>query len=191
MTVEARKGALRQRLLADRDALTAAEWAIDNEARTRLLLDRPWVATPGTVALYASRDNEPGTRGIVDALTARGWAVLLPVLTRDVRWALFDDWEAMRPGWRGIPVPVGDALPAETLASAGIIVVPCLAVGRDGTRLGTGGGWYDRALRHRSPSARVVALARDVEVLDTVPVLPHDVPVDGFVTERVSVELDR
>ena len=82
---------------------------------------------------------------------------------------------------------------AEALAEATLIVVPCLAVGPDGSRLGTGGGWYDRALPHRSPGAPVIAVARDAEVLDDLATLtlPHDVPVDGYVTERVSVHLPR
>ncbi|MFD0866860.1 5-formyltetrahydrofolate cyclo-ligase, partial [Tessaracoccus lubricantis] len=67
----------------------------------------------------------------------------------------------------------------------------CLAVGRDGTRLGTGGGWYDRALPHRRPGALLVALAREDEVLDTVPTLPHDVSVDGWATELGWVIVDR
>lgn len=188
MTVEARKGALRRRLIAARAAVTPAEWRAGDSDRLRLLLDGPWLVGQKTVALYASCDDEPGTRGLIDALTARGVTVLLPVLTREIAWGVFDGWDSTRPGWRGIPVPTGPTLPPEALAEAGLIVVPCLAVGRDGTRLGTGGGWYDRALLHRAPGARLVALARDAELLDSVPVLPHDVRVHGYATERVSAD---
>jgi len=64
------------------------------------------------------------------------------------------------------------------------VVVPCLAVSRDGSRLGMGGGWYDRALRHRRPGTPVWALANADEVLPALPSEPHDLPVDAVVTEN-------
>jgi len=57
------------------------------------------------------------------------------------------------------------------------------AVSRDGTRLGMGGGWYDRALHHRRPGTPVWALANSDEVLPRLPHEPHDLPVDAVITE--------
>jgi hypothetical protein len=47
-----------------------------------------------------------------------------------------------------------------------------------------GGGWYDRALRHRRPGTPVWALANADEVLPALPSEPHDLPVDAVVTEN-------
>src|SRR5690606_36931942 len=135
------------------------------------------------VAAYASVPGEPGTRSLVDALAASGRRVLLPVLRRAPDWAWFDGWAATSPAWRGIPQPVGGRLGADALALADVVLVPCLAVGAEGSRLGTGGGWYDRALPHRRPATPVWALARAGEVVATLPTEPHDVPVDAVVTE--------
>ncbi len=184
------KDALRADLLEARARVTAAEWALGDAARAGLVLDR----IPGdtaTVALYAARPGEPGTRVLIDALVAGGRRVLLPVLRRRVDWAWFDSWEAMRPAWADIPEPTGKHLGAAALALADLIFVPCLAIGRDGSRLGTGGGWYDRALPHRRDGVTVVALARAQELLDSVPTLPHDVHVDAVVTETEWVKLAR
>ncbi|WP_353081632.1 5-formyltetrahydrofolate cyclo-ligase [Tessaracoccus lapidicaptus] len=189
MTIEARKDALRARFLAGRAQLTTEEWAADNAARSRRLLDDLATHPVGTVALYASRPDEPDTRVIGESLLALGWRVLLPVLDRTPRWAPVRSWDDLRAGRMGIPEPAGEPLPPGALAGAATIVVPCLAVGRDGSRLGTGGGWYDRALVHRAADARIIALARDAEIVDALPTLSHDVAVDGYVTERVSVRL--
>jgi 5-formyltetrahydrofolate cyclo-ligase len=54
------------------------------------------------------------------------------------------------------------------------VIVPALAVGRDGHRLGRGAGCYDRALARVGPAVPTVALLYDSELLDTVPAEPHD-----------------
>ena len=52
----------------------------------------------------------------------------------------------------------------------------------DGRRLGTGGGWYDRALTYAAPDATVGVLIGEDELVDDVPTDPWDVPVDLIVT---------
>ena len=108
--------------------------------------------------------------------------MLLPKLSRRPDWAWATD--DLRSGWAGIPEPSGPPLGIEALEQADVIVVPCLAVSRDGARLGMGGGWYDRALHHRRPGASVWALANADEVLPALPSEPHDLPVDAVVTEN-------
>ena len=82
--------------------------------------------------------------------------------------------------------PGTEHLGAEALAEADVIIAPALAVDTAGARLGQGGGWYDRALGHKRPDAKVVALVFPEEIYDAadspIPTEPHDVPVDGFAT---------
>lgn len=190
MTLWARKNALRARISAARARVPAEQWALEDAARTRLLLSLAAEFPVGTAAAYVAREGEPGTAEAIDALAARGWSLLLPrIVGSTVAWARFEGWGSMAVGWGGIAQPTGALLPPESLAEAGLVVAPCLAVGPDGARLGTGGGWYDRALLHRHPLSVVVALARHEEVRDDLEplMLPHDIPVDGYVTERESV----
>jgi len=63
-----------------------------------------------------------------------------------------------------------------------LLVVPALAVGRDGTRLGRGGGSYDRVLARVGGTVPALAVVDADEVLDALPAEPHDRPVDGYVT---------
>ena len=177
------KDSLRSAMRMARSALSPREWARDNEARLRFW--RAWLGdrAPDVLACYASRADEPGTQALIDDALAAGWRVLLPVLRREPDWAWFAGWGALRDSWGGIAEPTTPRLGAMALGQASIVVVPCLAVGLDGSRLGTGGGWYDRALMHRHPKAEVVALARAVEVKSEVPTEPHDTAVDAWVTE--------
>jgi 5-formyltetrahydrofolate cyclo-ligase len=68
------------------------------------------------------------------------------------------------------------------IGTAEVVVVPALAVDRNGLRLGRGRGYYDRALRHARPDAVLVALVFDEEFLDEVPAEPHDHRVTAVVT---------
>ena len=62
-----------------------------------------------------------------------------------------------------------------------------LAATPAGDRLGTGGGWYDRALLHARADAVVGVLLRDSEVMDALPVESFDQPVGLIVTEARTI----
>lgn len=121
---------------------------------------------------------------------------LLPVLLDEAgaplgapRWGLWEAGRALVTLGRPPAQPDGEALGAESLKEADLIVVPALAASADGTRLGQGGGWYDRALPHRSPGVPIVAVIFDDEILEAgiIPVEPHDVPIDAIVTPTRTI----
>ncbi len=68
-------------------------------------------------------------------------------------------------------------------ATIDIVLVPAVAFGRDGSRLGHGAGYYDRLLPSVSAGAAVVGVAHEAIVARTVPVGQHDVPMTHLVTE--------
>jgi len=63
------------------------------------------------------------------------------------------------------------------ITSADLVLVPALAVGRDGTRLGRGGGSYDRALARVGAAIQTVSLLYPGEFSGPVPAAAHDQPV--------------
>ena len=105
------------------------------------------------------------------------------------RWGLWEAGRALVTLGRPPAQPDGEARGAESLKEADLIVIPALAASADGTRLGQGGGWYDRALMHRSPGVPVVAAIFDDELLEAgvIPAEPHDVPVDAIVTPTRTI----
>lgn len=94
------------------------------------------------------------------------------------------DWHELRDGIEGA------RLGLEGIAAAVLILVPALAVDLFGTRLGQGGGSYDRALARRHPDALVVAVVNDDESGDwSLPHEAHDVRVDAVITPRDGLSL--
>ncbi len=118
--------------------------------------------------------------------------VLLPrlLVDGDLAWVRLSPGGArLGPGLRGTREPLGPPDP-EGLAAADLVVVPALAVDRTGVRLGRGGGSYDRALRQVRPGVLVVAvLARDDELVERLPVEPHDAAVGAVVTPSGLIRL--
>ena len=78
---------------------------------------------------------------------------------------------------RGLLEPCEPPRGPGAVAHADLVIVPALAVDRRGTRLGRGGGSFDRALARVGPDVPVVALLHEGELLDRVPAEPHDRPV--------------
>jgi 5-formyltetrahydrofolate cyclo-ligase len=179
--VGAAKSALRERYLARRRQRSPAERAAATAALTRALLDG--LATARTIAAFAPDEIEPGAGRLPAAFTQLGARVLLPVVPetgRELRWAV--DTGQLAPGRYGLMEPVGPRLGPTAIGAADVVVVPALAVARDGVRLGRGGGYYDRALRLARADAVLVALVFDDEVADALPVEPHDRLVTAVVT---------
>lgn len=139
------------------------------------------------MACYVSQDPEPGTHDLLDLLVRRGRRVLIPWMgdgrgPLQIAWGEYTDRESLVAGPRGILQPAV-SLGAEGLAEASLILCPALAATPMGVRLGTGGGWYDRALLHASDRAKSACLVDDDEIFSTLPTDPWDVRMDLIATQ--------
>ncbi len=178
----AAKVAVRDRLLTARRRRGLLELQADAQAVTEHLLAWKPLRRAATVTAYVSIPGEPGTGPLLEALAARGQHVLLPVLMPDLDldWARYEG--PLVATGRGLLEPPGPRLGIDAVATADVVLVPALAVDRRGTRLGRGGGCYDRALGRVPVGTPVCALLHDGELLDEVPREPHDRAVTHVVT---------
>lgn len=143
------------------------------------------VVTEGMlVCAFVPDDDEAGGPDLPEALVLAGAQVLLPVspAVGPLGWAAYAGRADLRPGRFGIPVPSAAPEGPDRIAEADLVVVPSVAVDRTGTRLGRGGGYYDRTLALARPHTRLLAVLDPEDVLDHVPSEPHDRPVTGVVT---------
>jgi 5-formyltetrahydrofolate cyclo-ligase len=125
------------------------------------------------VAIYRSLPTEPPTEALAEMLHGRGVRVIVPEMLADRDL----DWHDLRADGSE-----GPALGCQAVADARLILVPALAVDHLGTRLGQGGGSYDRALARRR-DAVIVALVNDEEYAERrLPREAHDIRVDALIT---------
>ena len=126
------------------------------------------------VAIYRSLPYEPPTEALARMLHTRGVQVIVPETLPDLDL----EWRELRADGTE-----GPRLGLAGIAAAQVILTPGLAVDQSGTRLGQGGGCYDRALARRRPDALVVAIVNDQEYArEPLPHDHHDVPVDAVIT---------
>ena len=191
-----RKAALRADLLRARRGLTADERQAAGAALETRLRDLPQLAGAGTVAAYVSMGSEPRTHELIESLRSTGTRVLLPVLLpdNDLDWAEYRGPDALERTGRGLLEPTGERLGPQAVTEAQAVLLPGLAVDRDGVRLGRGGGSYDRVLaRLEAAGTRpaLVVLLYTNEIIDSVPREAHDHLVDAAITPEGVSRFDR
>jgi 5-formyltetrahydrofolate cyclo-ligase len=179
---------MRAKILAARRAVTQDVHDAEAEALNDHLPD---AADSGpTVCAFVPITFEPGSIVLLDTLLGLGKRVLLPVARNGADGVpLPMQWGLYRPGGlvaarMGLQEPREPWLPAEAIADATVVFVPALAVDRAGARLGRGAGFYDRTLPLAGPTARLVAVVRDDELVDELPAEPHDVAMTHALTPR-------
>lgn len=173
-------------MLAARAAVPDPQRDAEALALTRQVSDL--VNGVSTICAYVPVGSEPGSMEMLDAALRQNVRVLLPVARHDAAGVPLPlQWASYRPGHLvegrfGLREPAEPWLPAEAVAQAALILVPALAVDTSGVRLGRGAGFYDRSLPLADPSARLVAVVRDDELVEQLPAEPHDVRMTHALT---------
>lgn len=90
----------------------------------------------------------------------------------------------LRVGAYGILEPRAEC-PEVAAEEVDLFLIPGLAFDRTGGRLGYGGGYYDEvgALVRRHGRAAMFGFGFDFQIVDSCPMGPDDVTIDGIVTD--------
>jgi len=189
-TLAAGRTALRARLNAQRRRVSSAERArisriVARNADRALHLQAHW-----RIALYAALPWELDAAPLVALATSRGCRIYLPRIDRQ-RASRRMRFVEMRGPWRRNRLGIAEPASSGTLAGRwlDLVFLPLLAFDRQGVRLGTGGGYYDRAFAFRLwrsawHTPRLVGLAYAFQELDRIAAAAHDVRMDAVVTEQ-------
>lgn len=182
-TTAQQKKRLRAQLRQERRALDPEMLLRDSAAICSRLLELPELRRARTVFCYVSCSGEVETHRLIGHLLKQGKTVLVP---RCGARGLMDcvpitSLGDLRPGAYGIlePPPGTQAVPA---ASVDFAIVPAVACGRDGSRLGQGGGYYDRFLQQTG--CAFAALCTEAFLLPCVPCEAHDRNMKIIVTQQ-------
>ncbi|MDF1872421.1 5-formyltetrahydrofolate cyclo-ligase [Vannielia sp.] len=139
------------------------------------------------LAGYMSMRDEIDPTPALEEAAAHG-PVGLPCIAEKAAPLVFRLWE---PGDELVPGPFKTMEPRGNEMRPEILIVPLVAFTRQGSRLGYGGGFYDRtlaALRAQGP-VLAVGFAYGAQEAESLPLEPTDQPLDMIVTEREVIAL--
>lgn len=178
--------ALRDVLRELRTAIPASARIAAAAAVAERLLRLPAFQNANTIAGYWAVNGELPLHSVMARLPSRA-RYCLPILQsgRTLRFAPWRIGEEIAANRYGIPEP---AHPVELLDpdALDIVLLPLLGYTRNGDRVGTGGGWYDRsfAFRRKSPAPPfLIGVGFACQQIDTYAAQEWDVPLDAVVTE--------
>ena len=166
------------------DADTALTGAALREAKRALRA--PSFATARCVLVTFPFASEWDTRPLALAALKSGKTLVVPRVNNASRMlelhVVADIERDVTPGYRGIPEPL-PTLPQIAAAAIDWVLVPGVAFGPEGSRLGYGGGYYDRLMITLQPGAARIAGAFEAQIVAHIPAASHDLRVDLIVTE--------
>lgn len=137
------------------------------------------------VGLFAGFGDELDPMPLAHELIRRGATVGLPVVVRPrhpLAFRRFLPNVRMARSAFGIAEPGHRARPVRP----DLLLTPLVGVDRTGTRLGYGGGFYDRTIARwwsRGHRPELIGLAFECQVVDRLPAGRHDIRLHGLVTE--------
>ena len=155
----------------------------------RLIEQRVW-KDARSVLLFSPLPQEPNVRPLLHAAMAAGKISALPRYNAsqagyEAAIVTNTDRDFVE-GKFGIvePAPHCDVLPLNRLD---LVLVPGVAFDWHGRRLGRGKGFYDRLLAE--VSGKTCGVAFEQQMIDAVPVEPHDVPLNCILTPSRWLEV--
>jgi 5-formyltetrahydrofolate cyclo-ligase len=177
-----RKAALRGSAVAARRRLSRGERQAASSAVVDRIVSLPELRRAHTVLLYAALADEVDLGGLVGPLRRRGVRTLFPRVRGDhLELVAASDLLTLTLGYRGVQEPAGPAVDPEVVDAA---FVPGVAFDLHGTRLGGGGGHYDRLLASFHEETLRIGVCFSCQLVPWVPREDHDEPVDLVITER-------
>jgi 5-formyltetrahydrofolate cyclo-ligase len=186
---------LRKQILGARDLLSASERREKSHSAMQNLWSLPEMRHWSTLFIYVNFRSELETQELIHRCLEQGKRVAVPLVDTStasmISLLVKDPGRDLVPGYYGIPEPDPQKSLRVAAREIDAAVIPGSVFDIHGGRLGYGGGYYDRFLANDAPQARRIGLAFEMQVVEKVPVQPHDQLLDILITEKRIVNIRR
>ena len=175
------KSELRKQVLQEMKAIPRKQKQAIDQALTEGLLQHPFYQEANTIATYLSFPHEFQTQELIEQALKDGKKVLIPKTYPKGRmnFVVYDPQQLVKTSF-GLLEPQGD-LEVVDASQIDLIHVPGLAFTTEGYRIGYGGGYYDRYLKHFS--GHTLSTIYPCQIQDFIPE-DHDIPVEEVLIDE-------
>lgn len=142
-----------------------------------------------TISVTISRGREIETKNIIKKAWAEGKHVVVPKCypkTNEMVFRKIDTFQQVETVFFGLREPIVSRTDSVEPEDIDLMIVPGLCFDREGYRIGYGGGYYDRYLERYHQDT--ISLAFSFQLFNKIPREPHDIPVQGLITEQGVVK---
>lgn len=182
-----RKAVLRREM--QRARADCADRALRDVRILERILLLPAYQKTDTLLCYVSMRSETGTHMLIRQALRDGKAVYVPRCLEEPRKMAFYrifSFAELHPGTMGIlePEASDETASDETLWRGGqsLCFIPGLAFGKNGARLGYGGGYYDAFLWENG--VEKIGICYDFQLLPEIWEEDHDIRMDSILTDE-------
>ena len=175
------KSELRKQVLHEMKAISQEQKQFIDQALTEQLLQHPFYQEAKVIATYLSFPHEFQTQELIEQALKDGKKVLIPKTYPKGRmdFVVYDPQQLVKTSF-GLLEPQGD-LEVVDASQIDLIHVPGLAFTMEGYRIGYGGGYYDRYLKHFS--GNTLSTVYPCQIRDSIPE-DHDIPVQEVLVDE-------
>ncbi len=183
MPADPSKQPLRDRLKAALAGVAPPDVAVWSSAICARLVAWEVYQRASTVMLFAPIRGEADLGSVAADAERAGKRVCVPRSDWSSRRidAAVAGFAQLKPGRHGLMEPPAGA-PSAPVTEIDLVLVPGLAFDPRGHRLGRGGGFYDRFLADPALKATTCGIGFDLQLVDSVPVTPLDIPIQWVCT---------
>lgn len=182
--MEAKKD-IRKRVLEKRNHMSDKAWEEKSHCIYEKVVTHPFFMEADAVYCYVDYRREVGTRSIIEHAWKTGKKVAVPKVDGDtMEFYYIESFEELQEGFKGIPEPESKHLASDENM---LVVMPGAAFDTNCNRIGYGKGYYDKYL-HAHPNHKTIAIAFELQMVDTIPADAYDVCPNIVITEENTYE---
>ncbi len=173
------KARLRKQLLDARDAMSLDFIKIASKQIQDNLRKVDFFRSAKSIGAYYSIGSEVQTQDILQEILNSGKQLALPkVVKNDLVFKKIPSLSDLEQGNFSIMEPKDKC---ESVKSLDVVIVPAIALTRDGFRLGYGYGYFDRFLHGKK--SKTISLSYAKQIVRSFPHDNHDIKINCIVTE--------
>ena len=185
------KKSLRREISARLEKLSVEERVKLSNLAVEKFLAHPIYKSSKVIMAYMSTAEEIQLQGFLSTAIDEKKILAVPFLEgREMYATVLPNLEDLEIGAYGILTVNNNVRKIIDAQEIDCIITPGLAFDVQGHRLGRGGGYYDKFLS-RAVNAKKIALSYDFQIVDKVPVEPHDLNIDVIITPTKIFNLNQ